>query len=105
MGYSHANGQKRPNSNVSESLCLSLLSLSLMKVQSKVKLLSSRQHFPKSMRPSRVGYSHAKVKKGQIRMSKSLCLSLLSLSLMKVQSKVKLLPSEQHFPHHIPMKD
>ena len=48
-GNSHTNGGNWAKSNFSEILCLSSLSASLMKIRSKMKSLSSRQHFPHYM--------------------------------------------------------
>ena len=46
-------------SNSSKNLWLSSWSASRMKIRSKMKSLSSGQHFPKSMGPSRAGNFHA----------------------------------------------
>ena len=51
--------QSDPKLNLSKILWLSSLPASLMKIWSKMKLVSSRQHFSKSIRPSRAGNSHA----------------------------------------------
>ena len=45
-GYSHGNSRKRAKSNLSEILCLSLLSAGLVKIQLKIKSLSSEQQLP-----------------------------------------------------------
>ena len=75
----------------------------------KKSKLSSGQHFPKSMRPSRRCYSHANsLKRPNSNLSKILCLYSLSASLMKNRSKLRSLSSSfphvtsgQHFPHYI----
>ena len=51
--------QSAPKSNLSKIFWLSSLPANLMKIQSKMKSISSRQHFPKSMEPSRAGNSQA----------------------------------------------
>ena len=48
-----------PNSNSSKILWLSSLPTSLISIWSKMILLSSGQHFPKTRRPSRMDNSHA----------------------------------------------
>ena len=52
-----------PKSNSSNILWLSSLLASLTKIQSKMKSLSSGQHFPKLMGPSRVGNSNVNSRK------------------------------------------
>ena len=52
-----------PNSNWSKILWLCSVPTNLIKTQSKKKSLSSGQHFPKSLRPSRARILHANGRK------------------------------------------
>ena len=98
------------NSNSSEVLWLPLLPVSLMMVQSKMKMLSCLQHFlycksmgnifdaQEQVTPMRIGRS------GTIsNLSKILCLSLLPARLKKIRLKMKALSCPKHCPHYKPM--
>ena len=93
-----------PKTNLSKILWLSSLPASLMKIWSKMKLLSSR-HFLMSLRLSRA-VTHANCGKwAKIKLVLSLLPALESASLTKIQSKMKSLSSRQHFPHYMSMGD
>ena len=82
-----------PKTNLSKILWLSSLPASLMKIWSKMKLLSSRQHFLMSMRPSRA-VTHANC--GKWAEIKLVCPCYLPLSLQVWQR------SNQKWSHYHP---
>ena len=77
-----------------------------LKIRSKLKSLSSGQHFPRVLKPSMAGNSHAIVETGpKLNLSESLCLSSLSASLMKIRAKMKSQSSGQHFLYNVSVGD
>ena len=95
-----------PKSNMSKFLWLSIISTSLMKIKSKMKSLSSRQHFPKSMRPLKVGNSHANNWKwAKIKLVQDFMPVLVICKFDEESMKMKLLSFWQHFPHYMCMGD
>ena len=91
-----------PQSNSSEILCLSSLSASLKKIQSKLKAPSCPQHF---FWCSRAGNSKVN---GRIQPKfehvRDLCLSWLPASLMKIRTKVKVIAWRHGFSHYMSME-
>ena len=93
------------NSNLSEILCLSLLSGSLIKFQWKIKLLSLGQYFPhfKSMGKFFIAQGQVTLKRmnwpgPNSNLTEILCLSRIPANLEELRLKLKALPPGQHFP-------
>ena len=72
----------------------------------KIKWLSSGQHFPKSMRPSRVGNCHvSSLKRARIEFDRDFMPVLIICKFNEVRSKMKSLSSVQCFPRYMSMRD
>ena len=92
-------------SNSSEILRLSSLSVSLTKIQSKMKVLSSKQNFLHYMSIGKIFFTQGGVTPKRLvlsgpksNLSEILCLSSFPVSLMKIGSKWKALAWRHRFP-------
>ena len=73
-----------------------------MKIQSKMKSLSSGQHFLKSMGPSRAGYSHANSQNwAKIELVLDFMAVLITCKFDEDPIKIKSLLPGQHFLHNM----
>ena len=96
-----------PNSNWSEILCLSWILAGLKKLQSKLKSLWAGQYFPSYKSMGKIFVAQGLVTLQKIirpgpnsNWSQILCLSWISASLKKLQSKLEALWAGQHLPHY-----